>query len=149
MQALRFVKEENDRLQLEINHYDDVNDYDQGTLAKSLEELRGNLQEVTRVQQSDVSTFRVELEQCQHAIGEMHRASASYTSDVSFRQLGNIVDTIEHQPREPLVTVKAIQTFTADYVSMQGKFRLFEESMKQIQITANGTPLPKPFLGRI
>ena len=27
---------------------------------------------------------------------------------------------------------------------MQGKFRVFEESMKQIQMTANGNPPPNP-----
>ena len=146
LQALRFVKEETDRLQLEINHYHVVNDHNQGILAKRLEELRGKLQEVTRVHHSDVSTFRVELEQCQHAIGEMHCASASYVSQVSFRQLGNKVDTIGHQLREPFVTVKAIQKLTTDFVSMQGKFWVFEESMEQIQMTANGNPPPNPSL---
>ena len=146
LQTLRFVKEEPDRLQLEINHYDVVNDHNQGILAKSLEELRGNLQQVTRVHHSDVSTFRVELEQRQHAIGELHRASASYVSHPSFRQLGNKVETIEHQLREPFVTVKAFQKFTTDFVSMQGKFRVFEESMKQIQMNANGNPPPNPSL---
>ena len=62
LRALRFVKEQTDRLRLEINHYDVVNDHNQGILAKHLEELRGNLQEATRVHHTDVSTFRVELE---------------------------------------------------------------------------------------
>ena len=73
----------------------------------------------------------------------MLRAIASNVSDVSFRQLGNKVDTIEHQLHEPFVTVKAFQKFTTDFVSMQGKF---EESMKQIQMTANGNRPPNPSL---
>ena len=36
LQALRFVKEETDRLQLEINHYDVVNDHNQGIWPKVL-----------------------------------------------------------------------------------------------------------------
>ena len=146
LQALRYVKEETDRLQLQINHYGVVTDHNQGILAKGLEELRGNLQEVTRVHHSDVSTFRVELEQCQHAFGEMHRAGASYVSHVSFQQLGNKVDTIEHQLREPSATVQAFQKFTTGFVSMQGKCRVFEESMKRIQMTATGNPPPNPSL---
>ena len=59
LQALRFVKEEIDRLQLEINHNDVVNDHNQGISAEGLEKLRGNLREVTRVHHSDVSPFRV------------------------------------------------------------------------------------------
>ena len=123
LQALRFVMEESDQVQLEINHYDVVNDHNQGISAKGLEELQRNLQDVTRVHHSDVSTFRVELEQCQHAIGEMHRASASYVSHVSFPQLGKEVDTIEHQPCEPFGTVKAFPKFTTEFLSMQGKSR--------------------------
>ena len=146
LQALRFVKEEIDRLQLKINHYDVVNNHNQGILAKSVDELRGNLQEVTQVHHSDVSTFRVELEQCQHAFGEMHRASASYVSHVLFRQLAKKVDTIEHRLREPFVTGKAFQMFTTNFVSMGGNFRFFEESMKQIQMTANGNPPPNSSL---
>ena len=76
----------------------------------------------------------------------MHRATASYVSHVSFRQLGNKVDTIEHQLREPVVTVTTFQKFMTYFVSMQGKFRVIEESMKQIQMTANGHPPPNPSL---
>ena len=59
LKPFTFVKQETDRLQLEINHYDGVNDHNQGILATSLDELRGNLQEITRVHHSNVSTFRV------------------------------------------------------------------------------------------
>ena len=65
-------------------------------------------------------------------------------SQVSFGQLGNKPDTIEHQFREPFLTDKAFQKFTTRFVSMQGKIGVFEESMKQIQMTVNGNPPPKP-----
>ena len=83
-QPFRLVRAETDRLQLEIHHYNVVNNHNQGILAEGLEELRGNLQEVTRVHHSNVSTFRVQLARCQHAIGEIHHASAAYVSHVSF-----------------------------------------------------------------